>query len=168
MNEEAREIQSEPLGPEEAKRRNVLWGGVVVALTAAYGTLTAYAARFIFPPKPDRPPRKIFIGFSHEINPGESKSIALPSGEQMLVSNTGAIDAKTGSAYLGFSNRCPHLGCRVHYNAQDKQFVCPCHQGVFDSAGVAISGPPAEAGQVLKSYTIELDGQSMYAVLEDA
>ncbi len=86
----------------------------------------------------------------------------------MIVSNSGSINPETGSTFLGFSNRCPHLGCRVHWDGGDRQFVCPCHQGVFDSSGVATSGPPAAAGQQLKAYTIELDGSAMYAIVEGA
>jgi len=37
---------------------------------------------------------------------------------------------------------CPHLGCSVRYNEQDKNFACPCHKGVFDPSGKLISGPP--------------------------
>ena len=85
----------------------------------------------------------------------------------MIVSNTGEINGETGLPFLGFSNRCPHLGCRVHWDGKQRLFICPCHQGVFNPSGVAISGPPADAGQSLKPYQIEVDGKSMYAVVED-
>ncbi len=37
---------------------------------------------------------------------------------------------------------CPHLGCPVNYNLEKKDFVCPCHGGVFNSDGEHVSGPP--------------------------
>lgn len=37
---------------------------------------------------------------------------------------------------------CPHLGCAINWNDQRKQFVCPCHVGVFSPDGTLVSGPP--------------------------
>lgn len=160
MNEEAK--------TDDQPRRAWLWGGMLAALAAAYGTLTTFALGFVFPSRRESPVHRIFIGFADEVGPGESKSLTLPSGDQMIVSNTGEIDAASGLPYLGFSNRCPHLGCRVHWDGKDRQFICPCHQGVFDPSGDAVAGPPADAGQSLKPYRIEVDGKSMYVVVEDA
>jgi len=166
----ARRSESEPVQLHEGvpSRRALLWAGVLASLAAAYGVITSFALAFIFPRQRRSRPTRVFIGFSNEIGIGESKSLTLPSGDQLIVSNSGSINPDTGSTFLGFSNRCPHLGCRVHWDGGDRQFVCPCHQGVFDSSGVAISGPPAAAGQQLKAYTIELDGSAMYAIVEDA
>lgn len=140
----------------------------MASLAAVYGTIATFALGFIFPRRREQPAQRIFIGFADDIGAGESKSLTLPSGDQMIVSNTGEIDADSGLPFLGFSNRCPHLGCRVHWNGKDRQFVCPCHQGVFGPSGMAVSGPPADAAQSLKPYRIEVDGKSMYAVVEDA
>ncbi len=152
----------------QRKRRAFLWTGMFAALAAAYGTLTSYALGFIFPRRREGPPQRLFIGFTHEIDIGASKSVPLPSGDQLIVSNTGSIDPATGSPFIGFSNQCPHLGCKVHWEAGNQRFLCPCHQGVFRADGVALEGPPAQAHQRLRAYSIELDGDSMYAVVEDA
>ncbi|HEV3116130.1 MAG TPA: ubiquinol-cytochrome c reductase iron-sulfur subunit [Gemmataceae bacterium] len=37
---------------------------------------------------------------------------------------------------------CPHLGCPVHWHAEQKHFLCPCHGGIFDDKGQTVSGPP--------------------------
>lgn len=37
---------------------------------------------------------------------------------------------------------CTHLGCRTRYDAASKQFVCPCHGGVYDMDGAVVAGPP--------------------------
>jgi Rieske Fe-S protein len=40
------------------------------------------------------------------------------------------------------SATCTHLGCQVHWDAREKHFLCPCHGGVYDSAGKVLAGPP--------------------------
>ncbi|QDU80569.1 Cytochrome b6-f complex iron-sulfur subunit [Polystyrenella longa] len=34
-----------------------------------------------------------------------------------------------------YSAICPHLGCGINHSADDLQFVCPCHEAVFDDQG---------------------------------
>ena len=40
-----------------------------------------------------------------------------------------------------FSVNCPHLGCGINWGEEEKQFLCPCHEGVFDIHGTVLSGP---------------------------
>ena len=40
-----------------------------------------------------------------------------------------------------FSNVCTHLSCRVIWNEEPKQYICPCHDGRFGINGEIISGP---------------------------
>jgi menaquinol-cytochrome c reductase iron-sulfur subunit len=49
---------------------------------------------------------------------------------------------ENGRDYVAMSNICTHLGCRVRWIADQGQFFCPCHNGVFDKAGNVLSGPP--------------------------
>ncbi|MBE6555456.1 MAG: FAD-dependent oxidoreductase [Ruminococcaceae bacterium] len=37
--------------------------------------------------------------------------------------------------------RCPHLGCALRYNAQERSWDCPCHGSRFDRAGRLIDDP---------------------------
>ena len=41
-----------------------------------------------------------------------------------------------------FSLLCRHKRCTVHWKEEQKQFVCPCHDGTYDSEGKVVSGPP--------------------------
>lgn len=40
------------------------------------------------------------------------------------------------------SATCTHLGCQVAWNAEAKQFKCPCHGGKYDVQGRVVGGPP--------------------------
>jgi len=40
-----------------------------------------------------------------------------------------------------YSPLCTHLGCGYRWDAQRKQFHCPCHNSVFSLNGEVLSGP---------------------------
>jgi Rieske Fe-S protein len=43
---------------------------------------------------------------------------------------------------IAISAACSHLGCIVTWDEEQKSFKCPCHNGVYDSEGKVVSGPP--------------------------
>ena len=52
------------------------------------------------------------------------------------------IVRKSTSAYIGLSQICTHAGCTIGFSQGPKEFVCPCHGGVYDLSGNVVSGPP--------------------------
>ena len=52
------------------------------------------------------------------------------------------ILTENGRDFIAMSNICTHLGCRVRWIADQEEFFCPCHNGVFDEQGNVVSGPP--------------------------
>ncbi|MBI1822558.1 MAG: ubiquinol-cytochrome c reductase iron-sulfur subunit [Nitrospirae bacterium] len=40
-----------------------------------------------------------------------------------------------------YSPLCTHLGCGYHWDDQEKNFICPCHNSVYDMEGKVLSGP---------------------------
>jgi menaquinol-cytochrome c reductase iron-sulfur subunit len=47
-----------------------------------------------------------------------------------------------GGEFTIFDDHCTHLGCPFDWNEDDRQFECPCHNGVFDPEGRVLGGPP--------------------------
>ena len=45
---------------------------------------------------------------------------------------------------------CPHLGCIVHFNSEEKSWDCPCHGSRFDIEGGVLTGPAAHGLKHLK------------------
>jgi len=123
-------------------------------LATGYGACGAMGARYLFPAA-RRERRWQFLARAADVRVGESLSYRSPAGERIAV----ARRAERGSAedFVALSSTCPHLGCQVHWQAGEKRFFCPCHNGTFDPEGRATAGPPFEAGQSLPRYPLRLE-----------
>ncbi len=56
-----------------------------------------------------------------------------------------SIDTEPADRYnqfIAISTRCMHLGCPVRWVPASKNFICPCHGGVYDFRGLRSGGPP--------------------------
>jgi Rieske Fe-S protein len=49
---------------------------------------------------------------------------------------------REGDGYRALSSTCTHLSCRVRWDGDRKQFLCPCHGGVYARDGSVVDGPP--------------------------
>ena len=67
-----------------------------------------------------------------------------------------------------FNASCPHAGCFVAFNAERKQFQCPCHTSAFDLNGKAVFGPSPRALDSL-ACEIKTDGgtKEIYVAFQD-
>ena len=54
---------------------------------------------------------------------------------------------------IAFNDTCPHLGCKVDYQASNKRFFCPCHQSAFDPDGKKLNQTPPRD---LDDLTVEI------------
>ncbi|MCA9468686.1 MAG: ubiquinol-cytochrome c reductase iron-sulfur subunit [Nitrospira sp.] len=75
--------------------------------------------------------------------------------DKKFVDNKGDVvwTNKSNDQYIGFSGKCPHLGCgykwRKTKNFPDGVFLCPCHLSVYNEAGKVLDGPAPRALDVL-------------------
>ena len=60
-----------------------------------------------------------------------------------------------GKDFVVFDPRCTHLGCPYRWSADQKRFLCPCHNAVFDVDGQVVSGPPPRP---LDRYAVKVVG----------
>ena len=133
----------------------LMWTG----LAAAYGTLVTEGWLFLLPRRLEPKKRRLFVGTLGELAIGEVTVVPDLAGTPVLL-------RRTQTGIEAFSSVCPHLGCRVHWEAAEQRFFCPCHRGVFDADGKAVSGPPADGGQSLARVPVEIDHDSGTVYLE--
>lgn len=128
-------------------------------LAASYGTFASIAGRYLYPAHPTET-AWVFVSDIAGMKVGESREFVTPVGAKAAVarrSDTGSVDD-----FVALSSTCPHLGCQVHWEAQNHRFFCPCHNGTFDPSGKATGGPPLDAGQSLPRYPLRIEQGLLY------
>lgn len=133
--------------------------GMVGGLVASYGTFAGMAGSYLYPSKPV-PKRWMYVANIQAIRVGDSITYYTPAGAPVAI----ARQAAKGQVddFIALSSTCPHLGCKVHWEGQNNRFFCPCHNGVFDPSGKAVSGPPADANQNLPEFPLKLENDLLY------
>lgn len=64
-----------------------------------------------------------------------------------------------------FSNVCTHLSCRVTWKTEKEEFICPCHDGIFDKQGAVVSGPPPDP---MVSYETKVEEGILYFLFKES
>ncbi|MEE8587118.1 MAG: Rieske (2Fe-2S) protein [Acidobacteriota bacterium] len=140
-----------------AQRRRIVNGlsslAMGAGLLAGYGFLAGLLGRFLFPSGSSK--GWMFVMPVGELDQGQSLTYKTPAGATVVI----ARQERTGRAtdFIALSSTCPHLGCQVRWEGHNNRFFCPCHNGVFDPSGVALEGPPAQAGQSLPRYPLKVE-----------
>jgi glycine/D-amino acid oxidase-like deaminating enzyme/nitrite reductase/ring-hydroxylating ferredoxin subunit len=87
---------------------------------------------------------KIFSRFKDYLLPSDVKSLSeIRNGEAAIVGGLKKIAVYRDSKgqYHAYSAVCPHMGCVVQWNNDEKSFDCPCHGSRFTCEGKVINGP---------------------------
>jgi len=144
---------------ENSKREFLSKIFIILGVAFAYGLLAFEGLFFIVPKRRETEKIKIYGGRLSQYKLGSVKAFYDLEGNEILI-------MRDESGLKAFSSVCPHLGCRVHWESDKNEFFCPCHKGVFNTNGVAISGPPAAAGQSLRKVSISVDENSQIVYIE--
>ena len=128
-------------------------------MVASYGSLCGFFLRFLYPFKPIKK-GWIYAAQVRKIAKGSSIPFKAPDGTKIEIARRG--DTGKASDFIALSSVCPHLGCMVRWEPHNNRFFCPCHNGVFDLKGIAISGPPAKAGQKLKQFPLKVQRRLLF------
>jgi cytochrome b6-f complex iron-sulfur subunit len=130
-----------------------------LGLAAGYGMFGWLIGRFLYPTRA-RDGVWQFVRNLKQFAVGQAVAYTTPAGQRVVI--TRVADAGTADDFIALSSVCPHLGCQVHWEPQNDRFFCPCHNGVFDPSGNAVSGPPADAGQQLPRYPLQVQNGLLY------
>jgi Rieske Fe-S protein len=142
----------------KSTRRNLISGMLMgIGLVAGYGLGLFHFLRYLIPSNRRVQQRKMFVGTLDTIAVGSSLTVKDPRGREIAITRTSDDPADPASGFKALSSKCPHLGCNVHYVPGKQEFFCPCHDGVFDRDGIAVSGPPAKENKNLTTYEIKVD-----------
>ena len=132
---------------------------MIGGLFGGYGMFAYLAGRFLYPARPQAR-AWMYVTDVPRMRTGDSLLYRAPSGEKIVI--TRQQQTGTVADFLALSSTCPHLGCQVHWQSQHNRYFCPCHNGVFDSSGKGISGPPGDAGQSLPQFPLRLDQSLLF------
>jgi cytochrome b6-f complex iron-sulfur subunit len=58
--------------------------------------------------------------------------------------------------FMALSSKCTHLGCTLPWDAEARQFACPCHASAFDITGTVIRAP---APRALDMYPVAIENR---------
>ncbi|TAK30256.1 MAG: ubiquinol-cytochrome c reductase iron-sulfur subunit [Chloroflexota bacterium] len=144
----------------EISRRRFLSGAVAVIASFIGGAITIPAIGHIISPalKPPESPQ-VSAGSVNDFQLRQPKRV-----DFFYYKTDGWIEERTsGSAWVVklsetqfnvFDPRCTHLGCPYGWDAERGQFVCPCHNGIFNINGQVLAGPPPRPLDRLQ-YTVQ-------------
>ena len=123
-----------PLKKKISRREFVDWvikGGIMATLTG----MIAPALSYLWPVMKSGPHVDL-----QEV--GLAEDIPVWGSRKVIVGGSALVIIRTPKEFKAFSAICTHLGCIVDWEGQKREIVCPCHAGVFDTEGRAVSGPP--------------------------
>ncbi len=156
-----------PAEKAEAHSRRVLLFKLSVLLNAAVGTVLAVPlVGYLLGPAVNKSADAgswVKLGSINEFPVGETRLADFESPVNSLDDGETAklpcwVRRVSTEKFQVFAINCAHLGCPVHWFAQSKLFLCPCHGGTYYEDGARASGPPQRG---LFEYRYKLDGDSL-------
>jgi len=130
------EHESRTLGIDDSRRGWLSW----LLATSLGATIVSFlypVLRYIVPPRTSEPSlSELELDLKTSDLPPNTGRIVAFAGKPALVFRTasGELQALTAT--------CTHLACTVQYRPERSDVWCACHDGVYDTNGTHVSGPP--------------------------
>lgn len=135
--------------PEPLRRKIIFWIPAVVLASVA-GSIVTTAFRFLRPRTNDVGVKSGATGDWLPVAKINDIKGDEPLRREVFVEHRAGWGATTrghsvfvlpGEERRVVSTVCPHEGCEVEWSADQKKFLCPCHDSVFNPDGSRLSGP---------------------------
>lgn len=142
---------SDPIGPTDEgvvgqsdegvapmhRRRFLVWAaGASLGASAIFIGATVIQAM--------TPPSRSVDGRTHPGSVPVAKLAQLKLNEPQLAEygqDKVFVVKTSGTEALVFDAACPHVRCALRFNAESREFECPCHGGAFAVDGRRLKGP---------------------------
>jgi menaquinol-cytochrome c reductase iron-sulfur subunit len=116
-----------------------------------------------FPPKAKKSAEWVDVADLSTIRPDSPEEIIFRrsrvDGWKIMSEKATAWVVKTAdNKVIAFAPQCTHLGCAYHWDAANKNFLCPCHTSTFAMDGHVLGGP---APRPLDRYAVKIDGNKL-------
>jgi menaquinol-cytochrome c reductase iron-sulfur subunit len=143
-----------------ARAAAVVFGGIAVAIPGAAGI-----AAFLNPLRQKGQGGQLMRLASLDVLPDDGTPVKMPiiaqradAWTQYPPSPIGAVFLRReGKKVLALQSLCPHAACPLGYDAQNKQFACPCHaQPRFRLSGERVEGPKSYSPRDMDSLDVEI------------
>jgi Rieske Fe-S protein len=134
-----------------------LWAGIAAALSIPA------LIYLLFPPKARKADEWTVAGDITRIAPNVPVEVTFRKNrvdgwKVNSEKSTAWVIRDSSNHVTAFGPQCTHLGCAVHWDDAKNEFLCPCHNSVFDAQGKVVSGP---APRPLDRYETKLDGTKL-------
>jgi cytochrome b6-f complex iron-sulfur subunit len=130
---------------------------MLAGIVVGYGAGALHFFKYLVPLRQGRRERDLFVGTLAEFPVGRSVGVKDNRGQEIAITRLADVRDDPAAGFRALSTKCPHLGCRAYWDTAKQHFRCPCHEGIFDREGRAVSGPPAAEGKDLKTYEVRVD-----------
>lgn len=106
----------------------------------------------------------IFLGNAEKIPSGKPTKVEFiqrrKDGWMTIEEKRSAwVVTKNQKEFTVFDPHCTHLGCPYRWDEAKGEFLCPCHNAVFNMEGEVLSGPPPRP---LDRYEVKMEAGKLW------
>lgn len=155
--DEEKTMEKEKKGPSVSRRKLLRFITAFLGLFGL-GAIVSSVVAFLTPPRSAL--KKVggwqAVGNLSEFKEGQSLSKVYFGLPILLMKEEAGLRA--------FSAVCPHLGCIIQWDDKKKNFLCPCHDAMFDKNGKVLKGPLKDA---LLPFEFKVEGEMISVKLPE-